>query len=67
MIRGYKDLIIWQRSMDLVETIYQTAANLPQTQQFELASQMRRSAVSPPTSLKVTAGAQRANTGIIFQ
>jgi four helix bundle protein len=38
-------------SMDLVETIYQTAANLPKNQQFELASQMRRSAVSVPSNI----------------
>jgi len=42
-ISSYKDLIVWQRGMDLVETIYVKTAKLPSGEQWGLVSQMRRS------------------------
>lgn len=45
-IQSYKDLIIWQRGMELVLSIYQLTADFPKTELFGLTSQMRRSAVS---------------------
>jgi four helix bundle protein len=51
MIRSYKDLIIWQRGMDLVVSVYGKTAKLPSTEQFGLTAQMRRSAVSIPSNI----------------
>jgi four helix bundle protein len=50
-ISSYKDLLVWQRSMDLVEKIYQTTAKFPSSEQWGLVSQMRRAVVSVPSNI----------------
>ena len=51
MIRSYKDLLVWQRGMDLVEAVYQMTKNLPASEQWTLTSQMRRAAISIPSNI----------------
>jgi len=50
-IRSYKDLIVWQKSMDLVEEIYLLSSKYPKEEMDGLTSQMRRSAVSIPSNI----------------
>jgi four helix bundle protein len=50
-LQSYKDLRVWQQSMDLVETIYKITGTFPRQEQFGLASQMQRSAVSVPSNI----------------
>lgn len=50
-IQTYKDLFVWQKSVNLVEQIYQATQNLPKSEQFGLTSQMRRAAVSVPSNI----------------
>ncbi len=65
-VSSYKDLIVWQRSMDLVETVYRITSKLPPNEQWGLTSQMRRAAdLSLRTSQKIMEGRPRANTDII--
>jgi len=58
MVSSYKDLLVWQRSMDLVVTVYETTAKLPAGEQFGLVAQMRRSAVSVPSNIAEGYGRQ---------
>jgi four helix bundle protein len=58
MVSSYKDLLVWQRGMDLVVTVYQMTARLPASEQFGLISQMRRSAVSVPANIAEGYGRQ---------
>lgn len=51
MIRSHKDLKVWQRAMDLVVESYRLAKCLPTTERYELASQIRRAAVSVPANI----------------
>ena len=51
MVNSYKDLLVWQRGMDLVEIVYRITAKLPSTEQFGMISQMRRCAVSVPSNI----------------
>ena len=44
-IKSYKDLIIWQRSMDLVEFVYLITEGFPAKENFGLVLQMRRSVI----------------------
>lgn len=44
--QGYKDLIVWQKAMDLVVEVYKLIKLLPVEEKFGLGSQMGRSAVS---------------------
>jgi four helix bundle protein len=51
MGRSYKDLVVWQKSMDLVTAIYSATAGFPKEEQFGLTSQVRRAAVSIPSNI----------------
>lgn len=50
-INSYKDLIVWQKSMDLVEEIYLLTTKFPKEEIYGLTSQMRRAAVSIPSNI----------------
>ncbi|MBE6992613.1 MAG: four helix bundle protein [Ruminococcaceae bacterium] len=51
MVKNYTDLVVWQKSMDLVVEIYSLTKLLPEDERFGLVSQMRRSAVSIPSNI----------------
>jgi four helix bundle protein len=46
MSRGYRDLMVWQKSMQLAASIYQVSKQFPREEMYGITSQMRRSAVS---------------------
>jgi len=46
MTISYKDLIVWQKSIDLIELIYKNTESFPKVETYGIVSQMRRSAVS---------------------
>lgn len=50
-IKSYKDLVVWQKSMELVEEIYNLTRTFPQSEMYGLVSQMRRCAVSIPSNI----------------
>lgn len=50
-IKSHRDLIVRQRSMDAVETVYAVSAEFPSTEKFGLTSQLRRAAVSIPSNI----------------
>ena len=56
--RHYKDLIVWQKSMDLVEEVYQLLKSLPADERYALTDQMRRSVVSIPSNIAEGHGRQ---------
>ena len=47
----YKDLIVWQKSMELSRMIYRHCMTFPREETFCLSSQMRRAAVSIPSNI----------------
>ena len=50
-INSYKDLLVWQRAVELVSSIYGITKVFPEDERFGLTSQMRRSAVSIPSNI----------------
>ena len=50
-INSYKNLIVWQKSMDLVEAIYDLTKYFPREEIYGLTSQIRRSAISIPSNI----------------
>ncbi len=52
----YRELRIWQRSMELVVQVYKLSATLPKIEQFGLQSQMQRCAISVPSNIAEGAG-----------
>ena len=51
MIKGYKDLKVWQLAIDLVDQIYDVTSAFPSDEKFGLSSQIKRSAVSIPSNI----------------
>ena len=50
-VRSYKDLVAWQKSMELVTAVYRASQGFPKEEIFGLVSQIRRSAVSVPSNI----------------
>jgi four helix bundle protein len=46
MSADYRDLVAWQRAMELAERVYDLTRQFPKEEIFGLTSQLRRSAVS---------------------
>jgi four helix bundle protein len=49
--KSYKNLIAWQKAMELVTAIYDATQGFPSHEQFGLISQLRRAAVSVPSNI----------------
>ena len=50
-ISTHRDLIVWQKAMDLVIAVYELTEKFPRCELYGLTSQMRRSAVSIPSNI----------------
>jgi four helix bundle protein len=51
-----RDLEVWRVSMDLVVKVYEITREFPKSEQFGLASQLQRSAVSIPSNIAEGSG-----------
>ncbi len=51
VIRNYRDLLVWQKAMHLVEEVYQLTSRFPPDERFGLVAQLRRAAVSIPSNI----------------
>ncbi|NNM88127.1 MAG: four helix bundle protein [Phycisphaerae bacterium] len=49
--RGYKDLIVWRKAMDLVPLAYRLARKLPREETWALGGQIRRAVISIPANI----------------
>lgn len=62
-MHGYKDLLVWQKAMDLVVAIYRVTQSFPKTEAYGLANQIQRAAVSVPANIaEVTDSNRRKRT-----
>lgn len=50
-IESFKQLIVWQRSIELVKEIYIITSNFPKEELYGLVSQIRRAAISIPSNI----------------
>ena len=51
MMQGHKELVVWQKAMDLVVAVYKITRTFPKTETYGLASQMQRASVSVPSNI----------------
>ena len=51
MRASYRELIAWQKAMDVVTRVYQVTSGFPRSEVFGLTSQLRRVAVSVPSNI----------------
>ena len=53
---NHKDLEVWKKSMDLVESVYQMTNSFPDSEKFGLTNQIRRAVVSIPSNIAEGSG-----------
>jgi len=61
MVQSFRDLQVWQRSMQMTVAIYRMTQQFPREEIYGITSQMRRSAISIPCN--IAEGQGRLNTG----
>jgi len=50
-VESYRDLLVWQKGISLVKSIYQLGQRFPADERFGLTAQIRRAAVSTPSNI----------------
>ena len=45
-VKSFRDLVVWQRSVDFIEEVYRVSTRFPADERFGLTAQLRRAAVS---------------------
>jgi four helix bundle protein len=50
-VNSYRDLIVWQKAMNLVTEVYSISQSFPSSEMYGLTSQIRRCAVSIPSNI----------------
>ncbi len=50
-MQGYKELLVWQKAMELVEEVYRLIRSIPESERFALIDQIRRSVISIPSNI----------------
>ncbi|MDO9289069.1 MAG: four helix bundle protein, partial [Thermodesulfovibrionales bacterium] len=53
----YRDLVVWQKSVELIKKVYSLAENLPKSEEYNLKQQLKRAVVS--VSLNIAEGKNR--------
>lgn len=61
MEKGYKKLLVWQRSDELAYQVYITTRDFPKEELYGLSSQLRRAAVSIAANIAEGCGRQNKN------
>ena len=55
-MHNFRELKIWQRSMDFVVKVYETTAKFPKVETYGIVAQLKKSAVSMPSNISEGAG-----------
>ena len=59
-VQTFRELLVWQRSMELTVVVYRLTQDFPREEMFGLTSQLRRCATSIPSN--IAEGQGRLNT-----
>jgi four helix bundle protein len=65
MANSFKDLIVWQRSIQLTVSVYKLTASFPDAERFGLTNQLRRASVSIASN--IAEGYGKASKGEYLQ
>jgi four helix bundle protein len=49
--QSYRDLLVWQKGIELSVLVYQACSSFPKTELYGLADQMKRASVSIPSNI----------------
>ncbi|MFZ0277647.1 MAG: four helix bundle protein [Candidatus Sulfotelmatobacter sp.] len=61
IVRSYRDLVVWKKSMALVLNVYRCTQAFPKIETYGLTSQLRRAVISAPSN--IAEGQGRLSTG----
>ena len=50
-VRNFRELVVWQRAMELVKSVYLIVGVFPAQERYGLTDQLRRAAVSVPSNI----------------
>lgn len=50
-MQSYRELVVWQKAIDLVVEVYRITKKFPKSETYGLAGQMQRAAVSVPSNI----------------
>jgi four helix bundle protein len=50
-IKSYKDLVVWQKAIELVADVYSISKTFPNEEKFGLVNQLNRAVVSIPSNI----------------
>ena len=50
-VLSHRDLVVWQKAMDLVVLIYRLSGNFPASESYRLISQITRAAAAVPANI----------------
>ena len=64
--RDYRDLVLWQRAIELAADVHRVTLKLPRHETFGMAAQIRRSAVSIPSNIAEGSGRRTTREFIAF-
>jgi four helix bundle protein len=65
-VKSYRDLIVWKKSVELVQDVYELTAVFTSNERFGLTSQMRRCAISIPSNIAEGWGRKRTGSYVQF-
>ena len=65
-IKSYKDLLIWQKGIDIVINLYQLVEDFPKEEIYALSSQLKRASVSIPSNIAEGYGRNSTQSYIHF-
>ncbi|MCL1676631.1 four helix bundle protein [Elizabethkingia meningoseptica] len=63
-MKNFKELLVWQKSIDFVTIVYKVTDSFPDTENFGLKSQLRRASISIPSNISEGC-ARRSKTDFI--
>ncbi|MDQ5845429.1 MAG: four helix bundle protein [Acidobacteriota bacterium] len=66
VIKSHRDLIVWQKAMDLVVSVYRATETFPKAETYGLTSQIRRAVTSIPANIAEGQGRRLAKEFIYF-
>ena len=65
-MNSYKELIAWQKAMELVTEVYKITTKLPTDEKFGVVSQMNRAAISIPSNIAEGWGRETSGSYLQF-
>jgi four helix bundle protein len=65
-IKSYKDLLIWEKGIDIIIKLYELVEEFPKEEMYALTSQLKRAAVSIPSNIAEGYGRNSTQSYIHF-